>query len=108
MLLAYWAVITSLVVAYVGTLGKASGAHRDFSGPMSKPWRVVALGIGAIGQYFVGPVHGPTIHGLPFSMLDGACMFVIVGGIVTIAMRLNRIVKKLNQLSDERTIGEEH
>src|SRR4051794_10144068 len=46
-LFAYWAAIMSLGTAYVGTLGQAVGAQREFCGWMSKPWRMVVVGIGA-------------------------------------------------------------
>src|SRR5205807_9144944 len=43
----YWVAIFALLVAYVGTLGQAVGAQREFSGLMAKPWRMVALHVGA-------------------------------------------------------------
>ena len=46
-LFGYWAAIMSLGTAYVGMLGQAVGAQREFGGLMSKPWRMVALGLGA-------------------------------------------------------------
>ena len=46
-LLGYWAALFSLGTDYVGTLGQAVGAPREFGGEMSKPWRMVALGLGA-------------------------------------------------------------
>ena len=46
-ILVYWTIIFALLTAYVGTLGQAVGARREFGGLMSKPWRMVALHIGA-------------------------------------------------------------
>src|SRR5215510_13631928 len=43
----YWAAIFALLTAYVGMLGQAVGARREFGGVMSKPWRMVVLHIGA-------------------------------------------------------------
>jgi phosphatidylglycerophosphate synthase len=43
----YWAAILSLGTAYVGTLGQAVGGQREFSGIMSKQWRMVVLSLGA-------------------------------------------------------------
>src|SRR5436305_412229 len=43
----YWVAIFALLVAYVGTLGQAVGVQREFSGLMAKPWRMVALHVGA-------------------------------------------------------------
>src|SRR3954462_8742703 len=43
----YWAAIFALLTAYVGMMGQAVGVQREFSGVMSKPWRMVALHVGA-------------------------------------------------------------
>ena len=39
----YWAAILALLTAYVGMFGQAVGVQREFSGLMSKPWRMVTL-----------------------------------------------------------------
>ena len=39
--------LAALAVAYVGTFGQALGGPRQFGGVMSKPWRMVALHVGA-------------------------------------------------------------
>ncbi len=46
-ILGYWAAIFAVLTAYVGIFGQAIGGQREFSGWMSKPWRMVALQIGA-------------------------------------------------------------
>src|SRR6266550_9028891 len=43
----YWAAMFALLTAYVGMFGQAVGVQREFSGVMSKPWRMVTLGVGA-------------------------------------------------------------
>src|SRR5258706_12511426 len=43
----YWAAMMALLTAYVGLFGQAVGARREFGGVMSKPWRRVALNVGA-------------------------------------------------------------
>ena len=43
----YWVAIFALWVAYVGMFGQALGVQREFSGLMGKPWRMVALHVGA-------------------------------------------------------------
>jgi len=43
----YWCAILALLTAYVGVLGQAVGVRREFSGVMSKPWRMVVLHAGA-------------------------------------------------------------
>jgi phosphatidylglycerophosphate synthase len=46
-ILGYWAALFAVLTAYVGLFGQAVGVHREFSGIMSKPWRMVALHLGA-------------------------------------------------------------
>jgi phosphatidylglycerophosphate synthase len=43
----YWAAIFALLTAYVGTLGQAVAGRREFGGVMAKPFRMVALHVGA-------------------------------------------------------------
>jgi len=93
--LGYWTAIAALLVAYVGTLGQAVGAQREFSGPMSKQWRMVTLHIGswiAFAVYMKG-TSPEVIWGL--SVLDLTCSLIILGSLVTIAIRLRRIGRTL-------------
>ena len=90
--LGYLTAIASLLVAYLGTLGKATGAHRDFSGPMSKPWRMVVLHVGAIIALFVRQ----PFDGINMTTLDWTCSLIIAGCAVTFVRRLRNIVKQLN------------
>ncbi len=91
----YWAAISALLVAYVGTLGQAVGAHREFSGVMSKPWRMVALHVGAwitLGLFWWGDGR---IRCGGLTVLDWTMLAIVVGCVQTIWVRLNRIVKDL-------------
>jgi phosphatidylglycerophosphate synthase len=86
----YWAAIFALLTAYVGTFGQAVGVQREFSGIMSKPWRMVALHIGA---WITLAAPGTRLSGL--SILDCTCVVVILGCVQTIAVRLQRIMSAL-------------
>jgi phosphatidylglycerophosphate synthase len=90
----YWAAIFAVLTAYVGMMGQAVGARREFGGAMSKPWRMVALHLGAwlalIFHWIGRPAH---IGGL--SILDITCIIIIVGCIQTIWVRLSRIFASL-------------
>ena len=89
-LFAYWAAIFALLTAYVGLFGQALGVQREFTGMMSKPWRMVALHIGA-WITFAGasvPIHR-------FTIFDLTCLLVIAGCIETIVVRLKRITAAL-------------
>jgi phosphatidylglycerophosphate synthase len=92
-LLGYWAAIFALLTAYVGTLGQAVGARRQFGGIMSKPWRMVALHVGAwllLADAWLGwPLEWPL------TWLDMAHLAVIAGCVQTIAVRLARIFGEL-------------
>ena len=89
----YWAAIFALLTAYVGTLGQAVGVQREFSGPMSKPWRMVLLHAGAwcaAAATFIGaPATGSV------TLLDYTCILIVLGCVQTIAIRLNRILDAL-------------
>jgi phosphatidylglycerophosphate synthase len=95
----YWAAIFALFTAYVGTLGQAVGAQREFSGLMTKPWRMVTLHVGAwitLGILWFG--SGKTEYdGL--TVLDWTNLVVVAGCLQTIAVRLVRIVRTLKSES---------
>ena len=101
---AYWAAILALLTAYVGTLGQAAGVQREFSGVMSKPWRMVALHFGAWGTWLLGTRE----QALPaVTILDWTCFVIVAGCVQTIAVRLFRIMRALNdkQVLHEVTEG---
>jgi len=96
---AYWAAIFALLTAYVGMLGQAVGAHREFSGVMAKPWRMVVLHGGAwatLAALWWGDGR-PEIRGL--TILDWTCLIVVIGCVETIAVRLRRILRALRAKS---------
>lgn len=91
---AYWAAILALMTAYVGTLGQAVGARREFGGVMSKPWRMVWLNLGAWTTFFALHFRGEIRWG-PLTILDWTCLLVITGCVQTIVVRLNRTFASL-------------
>ncbi len=96
-LFGYWAALMSLGTAYVGMLGQAVGAQREFGGVMSKPWRMVVLSLGAWLTYALIRWNGgdTTIGNL--SVLDLACLAVIAGCLQTSTQRLGRILRSLKK-----------
>ncbi|HET9801180.1 MAG TPA: CDP-alcohol phosphatidyltransferase family protein [Chthoniobacterales bacterium] len=88
-LLGYWAAIFAVLTAYVGLFGQALGGQREFGGMMSKPWRMVALSIGA-GLTFLLQRQPER-----FSILDLTCVITIIGCIQTMVVRLKRITAAL-------------
>jgi phosphatidylglycerophosphate synthase len=93
--LGYWAAMFALLTAYVGMFGQAVGVQREFSGVMSKPWRMVTLHIGAwMTLAYLWWNHGAIfLSGL--LILDWACLVVIGGCLQTLAVRLIRILAAL-------------
>jgi phosphatidylglycerophosphate synthase len=98
-LIGYWAAIFALLTAYVGMFGQAVGVQREFSGLMSKPWRMVTLHIGAwMTLAYVVASHGVLRFG-SLTILDWACLIVIAGCLQTMAVRLKRIMAALRAKS---------
>jgi phosphatidylglycerophosphate synthase len=85
-LIGYWAAIFAVLTSYVGLFGQALGVQRQFGGIMSKPWRMVALHVGAWLTFFPAPQSSAT-----FTVLDWTCLVVIAGCVETIFVRLKRI-----------------
>ncbi len=98
-LFGYWAALMSLGTAYVGMLGQAVGVEREFSGLMSKPWRMVALGLGSWTTYALWRWHegDDSIGGL--RALEWTCLVVIGGCLQTCGQRLARILRALKRKS---------
>jgi phosphatidylglycerophosphate synthase len=94
--LGYWAAIFAILTAYVGMFGQAVGVQREFSGVMAKPWRMVALHIGAWLTFVWRGQYG----GL--GVLDWTCLAVIAGCVETIAVRLRRIFRALRTKDPKR------
>jgi phosphatidylglycerophosphate synthase len=94
-LIGYWTAIFSLLTAYVGLFGQAIGRRREFGGIMSKPWRMVALSVGAWAM-FVWRSRQPELHDFGrLTILDWTCLVIIAGCLETIIVRLKRIVSGL-------------
>lgn len=95
-LLGYWAGIAALLTAYVGTLGQAAGAHREYSGLMSKPWRMVMVHLGAWATFALLASGKPAPGWGGLTPLDWANIVVISGCVQTITVRLVRILRVLS------------
>jgi phosphatidylglycerophosphate synthase len=89
-LVGYWAAIFAVLTAYVGLFGQALGVQREFSGVMSKPWRLVALHIGAWLAFLCDGCSFAR-----FTILDLTCLVIIAGCVQTIVVRLKRITAGL-------------
>jgi phosphatidylglycerophosphate synthase len=97
--LGYWAAIFALLTAYVGMFGQAVGVQREFSGVMSKPWRMVTLHAAAwiTLAYLWWNERAPRFGSL--TVLDWACLIVVAGCLQTMTIRLRRIMAALRAKS---------
>jgi phosphatidylglycerophosphate synthase len=93
----YWAAILALLTAYVGMFGQAVGVQREFSGVMSKPWRMVTLHLGAWLSLGLIRWRDGNVHPGGWTVLDWTCLIVVLGCVQTIAVRLKRIMRALAQ-----------
>jgi phosphatidylglycerophosphate synthase len=89
-LIGYLAAIFAVLTSYVGLFGQALGVQRQFGGMMSKPWRMVALHVGAWLTFFLAPQSSAT-----FTILDWTCLVVIAGCVETTVVRLKHITAAL-------------
>jgi phosphatidylglycerophosphate synthase len=96
-ILGYWAAIFAVLTAYVGIFGQAIGGQREFSGWMSKPWRMVALQIGAWTTLVCWWWNDQLIRLQGLTIFDWICVIVIAGCVQTIATRLKRIMAALER-----------
>jgi phosphatidylglycerophosphate synthase len=94
-LLGYWTAILALLVAYVGTLGQAIGVQREFSGWMAKPWRMVALHVGAWLTLAL-LWRACEIRWAGWTVLDWTLVAIALGCVQTIGIRLVRILRAVN------------
>jgi phosphatidylglycerophosphate synthase len=92
---AYWVAIAALIVAYVGLFGQAVGVQREFSGIMAKPWRIVALSIGALITMFLVLNGRPFWTGTGLMVLDWTHYAILAGCVQTVFVRLSRIFRAL-------------
>lgn len=103
----YWAALLALLVAYVGTLGQAVGVQREFSGWMAKPWRMVALHLGAwitLGLLWLGD---GTIRYGGLTILDWTLLTIIGGCVQTIGLRLVKIINVLQKEGPKLAVAEQ-
>lgn len=81
------AALAAMATAYIRAVGKGAGAGSDFSGPMAKQQRMAAITLAAIACALVPA----WIAWLPAAAL----WLVLAGSLLTCAVRLPRIARRL-------------
>lgn len=92
--LAYLCACLAVLTAYSGMLGQAVGTHREFSGWMSKPWRMVALHLGSWGTLGV-LMTGQATSAAASPAMNVALGIIALGCVQTVGIRLVRIRRAL-------------
>ena len=88
--LGWAAALAAVITAYVRTLGSSTGASAHFEGPMAKQRRMETLAIGCIVAAFE-PMWGWGGQSLALALL-----VILVGSLVTIAMRTVALIRELD------------
>jgi len=99
----YWAALFALLTAYVGLFGQAVGVQREFSGIMSKPWRMVTLHLGAWITWALLEWNNGGIRFAGLTVLDWTCVVILAGCLQTIIVRLKRIMRALAARGSNRS-----
>ena len=79
--------------------GQAVGVQREFSGVMSKPWRMVMLHLGAWVTLGCVWWNAGSVRFGSLTVLDWACLIVVAGCLQTMVIRLKRIMAALREKS---------
>ena len=95
--MAVTAIMIVLLVSYVGILGKAVGAGRQYGGLMGKPDRMVAIMAASLVQYGLwrAGLTPPRVFGADITVFDWAALAIIALGLWTIMVRLRAIHRTL-------------
>ena len=94
---AYWVAILALFVAYVGMFGQAVGGTREFGGVMAKPWRMVALHLGAWITLALILWHDGDYRFGGWMVLDWTHLAIALGAVETAGVRLASILRGLKE-----------
>ena len=94
--LGYIATILAIFTAYVRAAGKIAGARNEFCGPMAKQHRMLVVTVACVYSAVV-PRSWQIFHfdNVTFGVMGLALFVIIVGCLITVGRRLNRIAQAL-------------
>jgi phosphatidylglycerophosphate synthase len=95
--LTYWVMLGMLLVAYIGILGKAVGARRQFGGLMPKPVRMYFLVLGCVVQFIAAPSPADPELFLGLTAFDVASILILLGLAETAISRTATIFLSLSR-----------
>ncbi|HIY85953.1 MAG TPA: CDP-alcohol phosphatidyltransferase family protein [Candidatus Yaniella excrementavium] len=88
--LGWSAAAAAILTAYVRTLGAANGVGNFFVGPMAKPARMWVLVLASLASLFEPLFDGRGLF------LAIAVALILIGSLITVVMRLQRIAQALH------------
>src|SRR5881392_2113304 len=94
--LGYIATILAVFTAYVRAAGKIAGAPNEFCGPMAKQHRMLVITM--IAVYSAATPHSwqiITFNDLQIGLMSLGLVVIVVGCVITVGRRLNRIAYAL-------------
>ncbi len=89
------AVAAVLLSSYVGILGKAVGAGRQYGGALGKADRMLYLGLACVAAFFIGNPKLASVLGAPVSLFDCVLGAFAALALVTAAQRVAAIHRAL-------------
>jgi phosphatidylglycerophosphate synthase len=92
--LGYLAACLALFIAYLRAEGKVAGAHQEYCGPMAKQQRMMTVTAAAVLSAFVPPDWSVAPG---WGVMTLALALVLLGGAVTVVLRLARIAAALRR-----------
>ena len=94
--LGYIATILAIFTAYVRAAGKIAGAPNEFCGPMAKQHRMLVITIACLYSIFIPrPWQSLRLNDFDVGVISFALILIIVGCVITMVRRLNRIARAL-------------
>ena len=99
------AAVVAVFVAYVRAIGSSAGTGEVFAGPMAKPQRMALLTGGCIVCALVSWMQWGDGGSWQSHVMGTVLGLIIVGGMITAAVRLRIIAAKLRAGSDLISVG---
>jgi len=92
----YIATILAIFTAYIRAAGKIAGAPNEFCGPMAKQHRMLVITIACV-YAAIAPRSWQLfkLGDWQIGLMNLALLVIVVGSIITVIRRINRIVRAL-------------
>ncbi|MEQ1824476.1 MAG: CDP-alcohol phosphatidyltransferase family protein [Pirellula sp.] len=103
-LLGYWTTILAIFIAYIRAEGRVAGAPQIYCGPMAKQHRMLVVTVAALASACIPITYWIGVPVLPnASWMTVALVIVLVGELVTVFRRVDKIQRALRIQSKKET-----